>query len=131
MADIDKVIKGFERCVSTDDCSEETCPYFKRDGDGLCWDILATDALELLKEQKHSAEQIALWNKGTPEEDGTYVVLQYWSTGDSISRNVMLVRYSAIKDGEEKCFWNIDHYTHKKKIAIQPYAWIKLPEVPE
>ena len=98
----------------------------------MCWNVLAADALELLKEQKHSAEPIAPWEKGMPEEDGTYVVLQYWSTGDSISRNVMLARYSAIKDGEEKCFWNIDHYSHKqKKIAIHPYAWIKLPEVPE
>ena len=55
MTDLDEVIRGFEQCLTADDCSEETCPYFsKHDGEGLCWNVLAADALELLKEIKQN-----------------------------------------------------------------------------
>lgn len=54
MTDIEKVIKGMERCISPDECSPKDCPYYDRPDNtsGLCWDRLMADALALLKEQE-------------------------------------------------------------------------------
>ena len=65
MADLEKVIKGLEYCISPGDDCPDDCPYA-----GNCnRDELHKDALELLKEREpvkplreHSGSGITWWN---------------------------------------------------------------------
>ena len=61
MINIEKVIKGLEACVSSKECSQNDCPYYEHGPAGICFNLLATDALTLLKEQE---EQIARLSTG-------------------------------------------------------------------
>ena len=59
MADLDKVLKGLEHCLSdnVNDC--ENCPY--RNGDSVsypCGRVLKMDAIELLKSQQAEIERL-------------------------------------------------------------------------
>ena len=56
MADIEKVIKGLERCSKHDGSECPHCPYFN----GECTDDLMSDALSLFKEQEDTIRQLRL-----------------------------------------------------------------------
>jgi len=58
MADIEKVIKGLEHCISEGDC--RGCPYFKEILDSKIICPCREDALALLKEQDAVVKQ---WTK--------------------------------------------------------------------
>lgn len=53
MADLEKVKRGLE-CCKAFLCKDGKCPYYG----SMCQSSLATDALELLKEQKEIIKQI-------------------------------------------------------------------------
>ena len=59
MADIDKVIKGLESCIGH--CAMKRCPYFTESCEafaGCNGNQIMVDALELLKEQQQSIENM-------------------------------------------------------------------------
>lgn len=57
MPDRKKVIKGLEKCISSEECSVDSCPYYKPMS-GLCFDRLAADALELIEEQQNLIDEM-------------------------------------------------------------------------
>lgn len=59
MAELEKVIKGLERCSKTDKANCEKCPYNHGEWFGQCTANLCSDALELLKEQYKTRLEIA------------------------------------------------------------------------
>ena len=61
MADIEKVIKGLEYCVSSDyeQCIQKKCPYAPSDSTNFsfCYLKVMKDALELLKKQQKEIDE--------------------------------------------------------------------------
>ena len=74
MTDREKVITGFDICLSRFHCGED-CPYYNAESRSGCMELLRKDALELLKEQET-----------TLEKDGHHIRCvkcnSYWCTTD-------------------------------------------------
>ena len=84
MADIEKVIKGLETCSHGEgrDCFI-SCPYFSHFGEHYedrCFERLAKDALELLKEQEAmNVDAFVQWcNDSHIMGDATVIGIKYW-----------------------------------------------------
>ena len=121
MTELEKVIKGLEYCVSSDDC--RPCEYWMEFDDTGCQ--IMKDALALLKE-KEIMRWISVKDR-LPEEDKIVLVArEFVWPGHKACRYVEtaeLIGSEWVSQTEE--------YKIRRRFHKSPYAWMPLPEPPK
>ena len=83
MADLDKVLKGFERCMMESDGIQDNpcadCPYLSKPG---CSTTLKQDAVELLKSKQAEIERLKAQPTTIETEHFKYVFTKKDGDGD-------------------------------------------------